>query len=492
MNQQPRDAWKWWPKLVDLVDAIRPDRGIPLTDEAVFDWAKVYLQQRKSPLGDARRELSEVGIEASTVEDGVTAAVDEIRELRDQVATLRGQLAERERDAGKAVLWGNLADLVHELDHRGDGRMGDDDTYDIVARVLRSHVHAAEDLRQQRARVAELEGLIARVGIGTPGGETAADAPPKLTPSEALAKLRELNAFEGVDIEAMMNELRGEDPIPMVLFCPACGRQHVDAPNPAEGWDNPPHRSHKCGACAHVWRPADVPTAGVETIATVGQVDTVPVVRNRVRAVTKAGLVHVIDDELLKQDLAELWDRRKADRTYGSAEQRLSRAMHVLIDAGAGSGDFEFLLYRAVAALGYRKAIESCYPTVDLAAYVAHLNALERIREEDAIREPVNEGDSNLEPRPENGPEDDQFGPPEEDERGVAMMLAVSSEVCCWKCTPTFRGMLLCTSCGNKRCPHASDHDLACTKSNEPGQVGSVYAGPLGRSYPPKGEQEDR
>lgn len=35
--------------------------------------------------------------------------------------------------------------------------------------------------------------------------------------------------------------------------------------------------------------------------------------------------------------------------------------------------------------------------------------------------------------------------------------------------------MVLCTSCGNKRCPHASDHDLACTNSNEPGQAGSVY-----------------
>lgn len=36
--------------------------------------------------------------------------------------------------------------------------------------------------------------------------------------------------------------------------------------------------------------------------------------------------------------------------------------------------------------------------------------------------------------------------------------------------------MILCTICGNKRCPHASDHDLACTDSNESGQAGSVYA----------------
>jgi hypothetical protein len=35
--------------------------------------------------------------------------------------------------------------------------------------------------------------------------------------------------------------------------------------------------------------------------------------------------------------------------------------------------------------------------------------------------------------------------------------------------------MILCPTCRNKRCPHASNHDLACTGSNEPGQPGSVY-----------------
>ena len=35
--------------------------------------------------------------------------------------------------------------------------------------------------------------------------------------------------------------------------------------------------------------------------------------------------------------------------------------------------------------------------------------------------------------------------------------------------------MTLCPTCGNKRCPAASDHRLGCTGSNEPGQPGSVY-----------------
>jgi hypothetical protein len=35
--------------------------------------------------------------------------------------------------------------------------------------------------------------------------------------------------------------------------------------------------------------------------------------------------------------------------------------------------------------------------------------------------------------------------------------------------------MIVCPVCGNKRCPKATDHDLLCTNSNEPGQHGSVY-----------------
>lgn len=37
--------------------------------------------------------------------------------------------------------------------------------------------------------------------------------------------------------------------------------------------------------------------------------------------------------------------------------------------------------------------------------------------------------------------------------------------------------MILCEICGNKRCPHASDHRYECTNSNAPGQAGSVYEG---------------
>ena len=48
----------------------------------------------------------------------------------------------------------------------------------------------------------------------------------------------------------------------------------------------------------------------------------------------------------------------------------------------------------------------------------------------------------------------------------------------CHTCRPITMAdmrMILCPTCGNKRCPHANDHRNVCTGSNEPGQPGSAY-----------------
>lgn len=48
----------------------------------------------------------------------------------------------------------------------------------------------------------------------------------------------------------------------------------------------------------------------------------------------------------------------------------------------------------------------------------------------------------------------------------------------CGTCRPvtfTDSRFVVCSECGNKRCPHANDHRNACTGSNEPGQEGSAY-----------------
>jgi hypothetical protein len=84
-------------------------------------------------------------------------------------------------------------------------------------------------------------------------------------------------------------------PVDMILFCPNCWEQHIDAEedeiafqhrmeawalvaepqdNHPSRWTNPPHRSHLCRKCFAVWRPADVPTNGVAKISTQGRRDT--------------------------------------------------------------------------------------------------------------------------------------------------------------------------------------------------------------------------
>jgi hypothetical protein len=75
-------------------------------------------------------------------------------------------------------------------------------------------------------------------------------------------------------VEPPENLRPDRQPIDVVIHCPACGLQHVDAPAPGNGWSNPPHRSHLCAGCGTVWRPADVPTNGVAAVQTRGKADT--------------------------------------------------------------------------------------------------------------------------------------------------------------------------------------------------------------------------
>lgn len=69
-------------------------------------------------------------------------------------------------------------------------------------------------------------------------------------------------------------------PIDMLLNCSKCGRQHVDqiehSITPGRmslDWSKHPHTSHLCHGCGFVWRPADVPTNGVDRVKTNGQQD---------------------------------------------------------------------------------------------------------------------------------------------------------------------------------------------------------------------------
>ncbi len=49
-------------------------------------------------------------------------------------------------------------------------------------------------------------------------------------------------------------------PLPMILHCPDCGGRHVDQGEFA----TKPHHTHACQHCGMVWRPALIPTVGVQ------------------------------------------------------------------------------------------------------------------------------------------------------------------------------------------------------------------------------------
>lgn len=50
------------------------------------------------------------------------------------------------------------------------------------------------------------------------------------------------------------------EPIPMLLLCPYCKEKHVDRGE----WSTTPHRTHLCEHCGKKWRPAWVPTVGID------------------------------------------------------------------------------------------------------------------------------------------------------------------------------------------------------------------------------------
>lgn len=72
-----------------------------------------------------------------------------------------------------------------------------------------------------------------------------------------------------------------EKPVPMILHCPRCWFQHIDNEvseadykerimylkgDIPDRWLNPPHKTHLCAQCKFEWKPALIPTTGVESL----------------------------------------------------------------------------------------------------------------------------------------------------------------------------------------------------------------------------------
>ncbi|KGC13810.1 hypothetical protein DM48_348 [Burkholderia gladioli] len=194
--------------------------------------------------------------------------------------------------AGDVDAWERLYRcIVKRLDAAASTLVADkaDEREKFYARGLQDGIRIAESRKSQPAApggidigvdcLARLRKLMVRFGIASDGSLEGFGA---RLETHLNRLVRVANAFLD-NVAAPAAPVAEAEPIPMLLFCPRCGTQHIDAPEDAEcdgevvhsaGWSNPPHRSHLCHACGIVWRPADVATVGVEAIETSGKADT--------------------------------------------------------------------------------------------------------------------------------------------------------------------------------------------------------------------------
>ena len=72
--------------------------------------------------------------------------------------------------------------------------------------------------------------------------------------------------FQGVVVPATapaippVNQHTPPAPIPLILTCPVCNYRHIDRGE----FETKVHHTHSCQACGITWRPAIVPTVGVQ------------------------------------------------------------------------------------------------------------------------------------------------------------------------------------------------------------------------------------
>lgn len=102
--------------------------------------------------------------------------------------------------------------------------------------------------------------------------------------------------------------MNAQAPIPMLLWCPQCHERHIDVGEFAYK----PHETHSCQHCGMVWKPAKVPTCGVQFL---------PGYSNEHKAETPAPRVRSADEMTMRGVQAEhdtsitAWQAKKTRAT---------------------------------------------------------------------------------------------------------------------------------------------------------------------------------
>lgn len=126
-------------------------------------------------------------------------------------------------------------------------------------------------------------------------------------------------------VEELEQELAAlRRPVDMLLFCPVCSAQHIDAPDErTPDWSNPPHKSHLCHACGHVWRPCDRPTNGVATLTTAGSKDGSAAPELRRPVVQSEDLLAIRSRAAADYDYSVYVDVEKVFEALGQAQREI-------------------------------------------------------------------------------------------------------------------------------------------------------------------------
>jgi len=104
-----------------------------------------------------------------------------------------------------------------------------------------------EQLLRGKHRSPELAGAAAVAWLALYGGQILVDLRDGHQAQNSVAAL-----------ERQIEDLKA--PVPMLLWCPDCGERHIDK----GAFATKPHHTHACQHCGHCWRPAVVPTVGVQ------------------------------------------------------------------------------------------------------------------------------------------------------------------------------------------------------------------------------------
>lgn len=123
-------------------------------------------------------------------------------------------------------------------------------------------------MRASAREAAVLKAMADIMQYGTPIGDESERRIGVAIEGESVLSERLVSAWmRAYDVEENVSQaaaslLAGVVPVPMVLHCPKCSKQHLD-----EGeYRHVIHKTHLCLFCGHEWRPAKVPTVGVRAL----------------------------------------------------------------------------------------------------------------------------------------------------------------------------------------------------------------------------------